>query len=220
MSYGWKQNQINFFKKINLNHKFKIKTLNINFKKKKNNNNLILTIYLPFYWNFILINLNFNTLKWLFIYSNFFFINLIIPTFYNFLQYDLQLKTISFFFNFYKNFYKNYWHFFKNVFFSFNGFFFKKFKFKGKGYYIFKNYRNTLILHFGYSHKILFFFFSFFIKFITKTIIFIFGLNKREMLSKAYLFKFFKPLNIFTLKGIRFSKQIIYKKTGKISSYR
>jgi hypothetical protein len=37
---------------------------------------------------------------------------------------------------------------------------------------------------------------------------------------KAKEFKQARPINIFTGKGIRFTKQIIYKKTGKVSSYR
>jgi len=29
-----------------------------------------------------------------------------------------------------------------------------------------------------------------------------------------------RPINIFTGRGVRFAKQIIYKKAGKVSSYR
>jgi hypothetical protein len=29
-----------------------------------------------------------------------------------------------------------------------------------------------------------------------------------------------RPINIFTGRGVRFSRQIIYKKVGKVSSYR
>tara|TARA_B100000795_G_scaffold73607_1_gene52083 strand:- start:7717 stop:7854 length:138 start_codon:yes stop_codon:yes gene_type:complete len=32
--------------------------------------------------------------------------------------------------------------------------------------------------------------------------------------------KALRPINIFTGRGVRFNKQIIYKKTGKVSSYR
>jgi hypothetical protein len=32
--------------------------------------------------------------------------------------------------------------------------------------------------------------------------------------------KSMRPINIFTGRGVRFSRQIIYKKVGKVSSYR
>jgi ribosomal protein L6P/L9E len=75
-------------------------------------------------------------------------------------------------------------------------------------------------MQFGYSHKIQLFFFSFNIKFLSKTSIFFFGLNYKQINFCSYELKNIRPINIFTSKGIRFSKQIIYKKTGKISSYR
>lgn len=108
----------------------------------------------------------------------------------------------------------------KNLFYSFNLFFFKKIKFKGKGYYIFKNNRNTLVFQFGYSHKINIYFYYLTIKFLTKTSIMIFGLNKNELTNSSYQFLNIKKINIFTSKGIRFAKQIVYKKPGKISTYR
>jgi len=39
-------------------------------------------------------------------------------------------------------------------------------------------------------------------------------------LQKTKMFYNIKKINIFTGKGIRFSRQILYRKTGKISSYR
>jgi ribosomal protein L6P/L9E len=64
--------------------------------------------------------------------------------------------------------------------------------------------------------------YSFFVnvKFLTKTTILMFGINYNDILNKTYSLFNIKKINIFTGKGIRFSKQIIYKKTGKISSYR
>nr|AEV66653.1 rpl6_ii [Oxytricha trifallax] len=45
------------------------------------------------------------------------------------------------------------------MFYAFSKIFFKKLKFRGKGYYVYKNKRNTVALQFGYSHiKRLFFF--------------------------------------------------------------
>ena len=93
-------------------------------------------------------------------------------------------------------------------------------KFKGKGYYIYKNVRNTVALQFGYSH--LYYLYSFFVtvKFLTKTSVLIFGINYKDLIRSGNNLYNIKKINIFTGKGIRFSRQIIYRKTGKISSYR
>jgi ribosomal protein L6P/L9E len=75
-------------------------------------------------------------------------------------------------------------------------------------------------MQFGYSH--MFYLYSFFVtvKFITKTTILMFGINYNDILTKSYSLFNIKKINIFTGKGIRFSRQIIYRKTGKVSSYR
>jgi ribosomal protein L6P/L9E len=103
---------------------------------------------------------------------------------------------------------------------SFSKIYFKKLKFRGKGYYIYKNYRNTVAPQFGYSHMNRIFGYQISLKFITKTIIFIYGINIFDILKMGRAIFSKRPQNIFTGKGVRFSRQIIYKKTGKISSYR
>jgi hypothetical protein len=47
-----------------------------------------------------------------------------------------------------------------------------------------------------------------------------FGNNYQDILNNSYSLYRIKKINIFTGKGIRFSRQIIYRKTGKVSSYR
>lgn len=107
-----------------------------------------------------------------------------------------------------------------NLLFLFSSFFFHKIKFKGKGYYIYKNFRNTIAPQFGYYHKI--YIYSFFnkVKFLSKTKILLFGLVKTDVLTTAFELKAKRPMNIFTGRGVRFARQIVYKKTGKVSSYR
>ena len=102
----------------------------------------------------------------------------------------------------------------------FYSFLFVKLKFKGKGYYIYKNYRNTIAPQFGYYHRI--YVYSFFnkVKFLSKTKVLLFGLVKQDILCAAHALKQKRTINIFTGRGVRFAKQIIYKKTGKVSSYR
>jgi len=98
--------------------------------------------------------------------------------------------------------------------------FFTKIKFKGKGYYIYKNIRNTITPQFGYSHRFYLYAFYVCVKFITKTSLVVFGLNAKHLNLVSHSLVSWRPVNIFTGRGIRFSKQVIYKKSGKVSSYR
>ena len=107
-----------------------------------------------------------------------------------------------------------------NVLYSFTSLIFLKLKFKGKGYYIYKNNRNTITPQFGYSHRIYIYSFFNIVKFLTKTKILVFGFAKKDILYTSNEIKSKRNINIFTNRGVRFSKQIIYKKTGKVSSYR
>lgn len=107
-----------------------------------------------------------------------------------------------------------------SIIYLFSSFLFVKIKFKGKGYYIYKNFRNTITPQFGYYHRI--YIYSFFnkVKFLSKTKVLLFGLIKQDILLTAWQIRRKRPINIFTGRGVRFAKQIIYKKTGKVSSYR
>ena len=95
-----------------------------------------------------------------------------------------------------------------------------KLKFKGKGYYIYKNSRNTITPQFGHSHRIYIYAYFLSVKFLTKTTVFLFGSSKKDILTISHSIKNAKFINIFTGRGVRFARQVIYKKTGKVSSYR
>jgi len=97
---------------------------------------------------------------------------------------------------------------------------FRKLKFKGKGYYIYKNYRNTITPQFGYSHRLYMYSFYNYVKFLNKTSLICFGLTYTTTVSFSKILLGWRPVNIFTGRGVRFSKQVIYKKSGKVSSYR
>ena len=107
-----------------------------------------------------------------------------------------------------------------NILFLFTSFIFNKLKFKGKGYYIYKNFRSTIAPQFGYYHRI--YIYSFFnrVKFLAKTKLIIFGFVKQDILKTSFELKSKRPINIFTGRGVRFARQLVYKKTGKVSSYR
>jgi len=97
---------------------------------------------------------------------------------------------------------------------------FKKLKFKGKGYYIYKNYRNSITPQFGYSHRLYLYTYHTYVKFLNKTSLIVFGMNSENVYLVTQGIFSWRPLNIFTSRGVRFSKQVVYKKSGKVSSYR
>ena len=212
-----------FFKNFN-NKKsnFKIRFKKSSFiKNPRTNYKLFLNfLYLPSSWNFLLLKKKNTIFNYLYLYSENYFFTLPFLSKFLLLKYDRQINCFIFNFFFKNNFYSLFWNYFKLVFYSFSKIFFCKLKFKGKGYYIYKNTRNTLALQFGYSHLLYLYGFFINIKFLTKTSILLFGINFKDIFFLSYSFFQLKPINIFTGKGIRFSKQIIYKKTGKVSSYR
>lgn len=120
-------------------------------------------------------------------------------------------------------FYSTYQLFINNLDLVFSSFYkpaFRKIKFKGKGYYIYKNFRNTITPQFGYSHRLYLYSHFVSVKFLNKTTIFLFGLLKTDVVRVGHGIRAMRPINIFTGRGVRFSKEIIYRKVGKVSSYR
>jgi len=156
----------------------------------------------------------------LYIYSNTYFFKFTIKAKDFQTSFNPQLRLFTAFFPYFYHSLKFYLNFVRSLFSTFSLPFFLKLKFKGKGYYIFKSSRNTITPQFGFSHRIYVYSFSILVKFLSKTTIFLFGLSKRDLLKNGLLIKNIRPINIFTGRGIRFAKQIIYRKVGKVSSYR
>jgi ribosomal protein L6P/L9E len=93
-------------------------------------------------------------------------------------------------------------------------------KFRGKGYYIYKTLRNTVAPNFGYAHRVYVYAYFVSLKFLSKTAIILFGLLKTDLFKAGQSFKKTRPINVFTGRGVRFNRQIVYRKTGKVSTYR
>lgn len=136
------------------------------------------------------------------------------------IKYDPQTLRFTFYHNHSSYCYHAYLQVLTDVSSRFNRLFFLKIRFKGKGYYIYKNYRNTVAPQFGYAHRVYVYAQAVSVKFLSKTKVLLFGLSKRDILAVGYNLKVVKPINIFTGRGVRFARQIIYRKTGKVSSYR
>lgn len=99
-------------------------------------------------------------------------------------------------------------------------FFILKLKFRGKGYYIYKNLRNTIRFRFGFSHRRYRYFSVLHIKFTTKTSILLVSVNRGELWEQGLRIFRTRPINLYTGKGIRFNRQRLNRKLGKVGSYR
>lgn len=88
-----------------------------------------------------------------------------------------------------------------------------KIKFAGKGYKIKKNTKNSLILLFNRSHITILWWKNIFVKKLKKYKLFI----KYNPINKKIVNTILnvRHINIFTKKGLRKSRQILYKKKGK-----
>jgi len=216
--YGLSKNSNKYI----LNQKSKINLKqNIHFFQKKTSikNFFYYQLYIPIEWDFIYLKNKQLIKTFLFFFSNIYYLYLPLPL--KNITLSVDKNTSSMLILLAPN---NYTYTFLNWFTAYIKLFtqpiFKKIKFKGKGYYIYKNFRNTITPQFGYSHRLYFYTYKNWVKFLSKTTILIFGLNKNHINYAALTIRRTRFINIFTLRGVRFSKQIIYKKLGKVSSYR
>lgn len=103
---------------------------------------------------------------------------------------------------------------------TFEFYFFIKIKFKGKGFKIKFNKKLKIIkFFFGKSHITFFKLKKIKLKKITKYKFILKNLNFNKLKTNASKITKIKPMNVYTLRGIRLSKQIIKKRKGKKSSY-
>lgn len=195
-----------------------LNTRTLNFNKTQ------LVLSLPYYWSFIILkstkSFNWSNEVRFYIFNSTYFFIIPLPTLNWSYSYDANTSSLIISSIYKNNFTLVFWTHLLKIFKSFNRPFFLKLKFKGKGYYIFKNKRNTITPQFGYAHRIYKYTFYVSVKFRTKTSIILFGLLLKDLKTSGLRIKQMRPINIFTGRGVRFNKQIIYKKTGKVSSYR
>lgn len=156
----------------------------------------------------------------LYLYSSVYYFYIPIPVVNTPLNVSVNNQVVVFSTRYYRPNYSLGWLFLLRAFNAFTRPFFFKVKFKGKGYYIYKNKKQTITPQFGHSHRLYLYAYYASVYFLSKTHIFIFGLVRTDVLEIAKGIRNMRPINIFTGRGVRFSRQVIYKKTGKVSSYR
>ena len=98
---------------------------------------------------------------------------------------------------------------------TFSKLYYVKLKIRGKGYYLYKTTRNTLTHQLGHSHRVYIYAPHVAVKFLSKTTVFVFGTSKLDIFSVGRRIRKSKSLNIFTGRGVRFARQIVYKKNWK-----
>ena len=97
---------------------------------------------------------------------------------------------------------------------------FKKIKFEGKGYYLYKNFRNTIAPKFGFAHRLYNYNYNIWIKVLSKTKLLFFNYNKEDLNNVSHSLRLLRPRNVFTGRGVRFARSERLKKRGKVSSFR
>lgn len=211
-SFFLKNKHYNLNKKIKKSSQTKPNCINLNYR--------VFVFNYPSSWNFIILqNTKLNQYVFYF-YSQYYYFMLNPLKTLNTCVVDMNTCSVQFQTLYPNTFYKTYWTTLLLIFSALNHPFFKKIKFKGKGYYIYKNKRQTITPQFGHSHRLYLYSYYTSVIFLSKTQIFIFGLSKIDVISVALGIKKMRPINIFTGRGVRFSRQIVYRKVGKVSSYR
>lgn len=191
------------------------------FKKPKHRlHDAMFAFYVPGNWSILLFKSRGGSRQEVKLLSKTYYFHLWPPFNISSFYLDTNTSTLSFTSIYVNSFYRTYWQELLTLFESFSKPFFKKLKFKGKGYYIYKNRRNTITPQFGYAHRLYVYSFFTSVRFLSKTSIIVFGLLKADVNLTALRIKRMRVINIFTGRGVRFSRQVIYKKVGKVSSYR
>jgi hypothetical protein len=174
----------------------------------------------PFGWTLLILRHKNLYTKNLISFSDTYFVKLPLPSTQANLSFDLNTGILKLNTLYRNNSYRLFFTVLKNTLKLFYCPLFLKLKFKGKGYYIYKNKRSTITPQFGYAHRLYLYSYFVSVKFLSKTSIMLFGLNTQDLSTISFGIKKMRPINIFTGRGVRFSRQIIYKKVGKVSSYR
>lgn len=178
-----------------------------------------ITLNLPPHINIIIFKQKNNNLN-IYLYNKLYFIYLNNLNNKNYYKYDNETNSLSiiklipnknnfFMVNFLNQFLK-----------SLDIYFFFKIKFKGKGYRIRFYKKNKIVkFYFGKSHITFFFFKKLILKKISKYKFIIKGPNYFNIKNTAVKISKIKPINVYTLRGLRLSRQKIFKRKGKKGSY-
>ena len=224
MWYGCKKTSNCFRRERNVIHRLNVRDQRLGKPLLRRNPQAQLTSYLhvPLGWTFVVLQKSAKDRlqEIVYLYQGTYFLNFLIPPYVSYRMYDPQTSSFYLVHPHTSYVYESYLRSLNNVFSYFYRPSFTKIRFKGKGYYIYKNKRNTIAPQFGYAHRVYIYAPAVSVRFLSKTKILLFGLSRKDILTAGYSIKSARPINIFTGRGVRFARQVVYKKTGKVSSYR
>lgn len=92
-------------------------------------------------------------------------------------------------------------------------------RFRSKYFFIERYAANCFIWWLGYSHVICIYNPQIYFYFLNKHTIIFYSRNQIYLKAVLRQYRALKPLNSYTLRGLRFAKDKIYKRTGKIKRY-
>lgn len=98
--------------------------------------------------------------------------------------------------------------------------FIKKFTLAGKGYRVYSSKRTTVTYQLGLSHISYSYALTSWLTFFGKYNFILYSRSYNKLNDSSYHLRNIRYANIFTTRGLRFKRQVLFKKDGKISSYR
>jgi len=175
----------------------------------------LIKIFIPYSINYILFESIKNKSYNLYLYNDSYYFSLNTMSNNTYINKDSNVIFIR------SNQYNNYNMLMKNqlnnFLFSWDNIFFNKIKFTGKGFK-FKKKINNLFLFFNRAHKCFFIGNNTILKRLSKNKIILLKNNYNHLIWDSILIRRIRSNNIFTKRGLRFSRQLILKKKGKTAA--
>lgn len=175
-----------------------------------------LIIFIPYDINYTLILNNKNNSNNLYFYNNDYYFSIAIINKKIFINKDTN--TIKLFDICFNNINKLANYEIKNFLFSWDSIYFNKIKFTGKGFK-FRKKETNLFLFFNRAHKCFFIGTNIILIRLSKNKVILLKNNIKHLMYDSKIIRLIRSNNIFTKRGLRFSKQIIFKKKGKTATH-
>ena len=173
-----------------------------------------LLIFIPFNLNYTIINKN--TINNIYIYNDTYYFSITFNQNKLFINKNTNtIKILDFKFN---NLNRLINYEMKNFLFSWDNIYFNKIKFTGKGFK-FKKKENNLFLFFNRAHKCFFIGTNIILIRLSKNKVILLKNNIKHLIYDSNLIRNVRSNNIFTKRGLRFSRQIVLKKKGKTATH-
>jgi len=183
-------------------------------------NSYINKVTLPHMVSVNVIKENKSNFSHFYIYNPFFFYKLSTPVRTKATLVDSNSNSLVFKENTKVNYSDSFQLIFSNFLFSWDYFFFEKIKFTGKGYRItFRRKKKYIIFYFGHSHDTIMVFRNIKLKKPHKYKFLILKNSFSKIKMLGFLITKIKPINVYTKRGIRKSRQCVYKRKSNKATF-